>query len=60
MSEEEALAADVNAIFVGYAGKMKMLRMIYGAPDSRPIGAPPAQSKDSPKLTPAAFDGMFG
>jgi len=59
MSEEEALAADVNAIFVGFSGKMKMLRMIYGAPDSR--GAPPVKtSKETPKLTPAAFDGMFG
>ena len=37
-TEEEALSADMNAIFVGQAGLKKKLQFIYGKPDGDTSG----------------------
>ena len=53
-TESEALAADVNAIRVGYQGKLHMIHYIYGHPKM-----PPPHTAPPPALTPKAFDSMF-
>jgi hypothetical protein len=64
-SEDQALAADVNAIQAGYAGKMDMLRMCFGsgepaAPSKRHKGPPTGGGGKPVKISAAAFDAVFG
>lgn len=47
-TEDQALAADVNAIEVAMRGKVTMLRAIYGAAD-----------ENEPAVLPEATAGMF-
>jgi hypothetical protein len=53
-SEKQALSADVNAILVGYTGKMAMLKAVFGGED---------EAEEPEKLEPMtadAFRGVFG
>lgn len=51
-TEAEALAADVNAIKVAYAGRVDLLRTVFG-------GSKAGTSKQQ-GLTPQLFDAMYG
>ena len=60
-SEEQLLTSDVNAILVGGAAHLEMLRGIFGGPAKSGSGARrPGRGKEPPKLTPEAFDTLFG
>jgi hypothetical protein len=50
-SEEQALSADVNAILVGYRGKVDMLTAIFGSADDEP-------AEHLPVFTPDAMRGL--
>ena len=54
-SEPQALAADVNAILVGYEGVLHKIHYIYGTPEPERVSPNGAH----PPLTPGAFDKTF-
>lgn len=59
-SEEQALRADVNAIQVGFDGKVDMFRFIgYVAKVDEPA-KPQAPQAPLPKMNPRLFSAMFG
>lgn len=60
-TEEQALAADVNAIVAGYDGRIHMWQTVFGGgdePTTLSKGKGVAPSGLTP-LTPKAFDAMF-
>lgn len=54
-SEDQALAADVNAIAAGYAGKLDMLKAVFGSSEETPAD-PQVQTRP---MTEELFDTLF-
>lgn len=52
-SEQQAMVADVNAILVGYAGKIAMLRAVFGGDD-------PEEPEVLEPMTAERLRGVFG
>lgn len=60
-SEEQLLTSDVNAILVGGAAHLEMLQGIFGKLTEAGSRARRARGRgELPKLTPKAFDALFG
>ncbi|RYG96817.1 MAG: hypothetical protein EON57_14575 [Alphaproteobacteria bacterium] len=57
--EEQTLAADVNAIMVGMAGRWAMLEAVFGRADAAPVPLPAAPPQSARPLSPALFDAVF-
>ncbi len=53
-SEQQAMAADVNAILVGYSGKVSMLRAVFGGSEDA------EQPERLEPMTPDKLQGVFG
>ena len=60
-SEEQVLAADINAIEIGYRGRIKMLQAIFGRDERRPSPRPAPTAAEKPPivLTPNIFDSVI-
>jgi hypothetical protein len=56
-TEEQTLAADVNAIMVGMSGRWAMLEAVFGADQSAP--SPPQPQPATQAMTPELFDAVF-
>jgi hypothetical protein len=56
-TEEQALAADVNAIIIAHKGRMSLLETIFGKPkDKEEVKA---AEKATDVMTPGMFKAMF-
>ncbi len=56
-TEEQALAADVNAIVVAHRGRVAMLKAVFGSSEEAP-GDKHLRSESI--ITPALYDAVFG
>lgn len=55
-TEEQAMRADVNAIQVAHAGRLDMLKAVFGSGDGP---TEPPEPEKLPVMTPALFRAMF-